>query len=336
MAGVWLDSAGLGPITTPARLVHAGRGFDLLGYAAPSDSGRVVLIVPAPIKRAYIWDLAPGFSVVRRCLERRLRVYLLHWTDAGPGGGERGLEAYADRLIADAVAAIEAETGERGVVLAGHSLGGTFAALFAAVRPAMVRGLVLLEAPLRFGLAGAGAFAPWVAAAPPARSITVALDQVPGTLLDLCATTAAPDAFLWERWLDRLASASDPEALLLQSRVERWALDELPMCRRLFEEVLERLYRRDEFMGRTLALGGLDVRPDGVTAPIVAVVNPRSRVVPPGSVLPFLEAAGATTATLLEYPGERGVSLQHVGALVGRLAHRCIWPRILDWISAIP
>jgi polyhydroxyalkanoate synthase len=332
MAGAWLDAAGLGPIETPARRVHAGRGFDVLGYAGPGAPGPPVLLLPAPIKRAYIWDLAPGVSVVRRCLERRLRVYLLRWAEPGEAEREFGLAEYADRLIADALGAIEAETGARRAVLAGHSLGGTFAAIFAAVRPERVRGLVLLEAPLRFGPAGAGALAPLVAAAPHARSIGDALGTVPGTFLDLASVTAAPDVFLWDRWIDRLASARDPGTLLLHSRVERWMLDELPMGRRLFEDVLELLYREDRFMRRTLTLGERAARPQHVRAPILAVVDPRSRIVPPAAVVPFLEAAGAGDKTLLESPGDTGVSLRHVGVLVGRTAHRRLWPRILDWI----
>lgn len=333
LAAAWLDTAGFGPVQAPARLVHAAHGFDVLGYAAPGGRGPVVLLVPAPIKRAYIWDLAPGASVVRHCLERQLRVYLLRWTEPGEAEREFGLGDYADRLIADALAAIEAETGERRVVLAGHSLGGTFAAIFAALWPDRVRALLLLEAPLRFGPSGTGAFAPLVAAAPHAGCITAALGNVPGTFLDLVSASAAPDVFLWNRWVDAIASAWDPSALVLHYRVERWTLDELPMCGALFEDVLELLYREDRFMRRTLTLGGRNAWPHRVTAPILAVVDPRSRVVPPASVLPFLEIMRAGQTTLLEYGGDAGVSLQHVGVLVGRSAHRRVWPTVLDWIA---
>jgi polyhydroxyalkanoate synthase len=36
-----------------------------------------VLIVAAPIKRPYIWDLTPAVSAIRYCLGAGLRVYLL-------------------------------------------------------------------------------------------------------------------------------------------------------------------------------------------------------------------------------------------------------------------
>ena len=335
--GAWLDAAGLGPRETPARLVHAGHGFDLLAYDElleydpPAAGGPVVLLLPAPIKRAYIWDLAPRVSVVRRCLERGLRVHLLRWTDpAASADGELGLADYVTRLLPDAMRAIEAETGERHPVLAGHSLGGTLAALLAAACPERVGGLVLLEAPIRFGPGGAGAFAPALAAGPSPGSLRG--QTVPGSWLGLAATMAAPEVFVWERWVDRMASLRDPERLLLHYRVERWMLDELPWSRQLWDDVV-RLYREDAFMQGTLTLGGRDLRPALVTAPVLAVVNPASRIVPYESVQPFLAAAGTRDTSLLDYRGDRGVSLQHVGVLVGHRAHRELWPRILDWIA---
>ena len=45
----------------------------------PDAAGPALLILPAPFKRAYIWDLGPQVSVVRRC-SRGLRVFLLEWT----------------------------------------------------------------------------------------------------------------------------------------------------------------------------------------------------------------------------------------------------------------
>jgi polyhydroxyalkanoate synthase len=295
-------------------------------------------MVPAPIKRAYIWDLAPGASVVRRCLRAGLGVYLIRWTDPGPTERDFGLADYADRLIAGAVDAIAAEPAgaePRRVVLAGHSLGGTLAAIFAARRPDAVQGLVLIEAPLRFG-AEAGAFAPLVALAPHAARIRAGFDdRVPGSFLDLISAAAAPEVFQGERWADRALSLGDAEALTLHWRVERWTLDEFPMPGRLFEEVVELLYREDRFARGDLRVAGGIATPARVSAPVLSVYDPRSRVVPPSSILPVHDAFPGPGKCLLSYEGDRGVCLQHVGALVGRNAHRQLWPEILDWVRRL-
>jgi polyhydroxyalkanoate synthase len=69
-----------------------------------------------------------------------------------------------------------------------------------------------------------------------------------------------------------------------------------------------------------------------VQAPRLAVVDPHCRLIPPRAVRPFLEAARNTDSTIIEYGGEVGVALQHVGMLVGREAHRTLWLTILGWL----
>ena len=72
--GDMLDRAGYGPQQTPSTVLHTEPGLNVRRYGAPTDiatnDSPAVLIVPAPIKRPYIWDLAPDVSVVRRFLER--------------------------------------------------------------------------------------------------------------------------------------------------------------------------------------------------------------------------------------------------------------------------
>src|SRR5688572_28106421 len=64
--GRGLDALGLGPDETPYRVVGEWTAARLRAYHPKQTSaGPVVLIIPAPFKRAYIWDLLPPVSVVR-------------------------------------------------------------------------------------------------------------------------------------------------------------------------------------------------------------------------------------------------------------------------------
>jgi polyhydroxyalkanoate synthase len=330
--GRLLDGLGLGPVETAFRILLDRPGLRLRAYENETGAGTPLLIVPAPIKRAYIWDLTPPVSVVRRCLDAGLRVYLTEWTDPAAGEAELGLEDYAGRLIPAALDVVAAAGGGRRVLLAGHSLGGTLAAICAALYPDRVRGLVLLEAPVKFG-AAAGAFAPLLAAAPPAGALRAILGDVPGSFLDLASVMASPASFLWARWFDRFASAGDAEALRTHLRVERWTLDEFPLPGRLFEEVVEWLYREDRFMNGNLRVGGRIAAPEALDMPLLSVIDPHSVIIPAASVLPFHRAVRSAEKRLFCYHGERGVALQHVGVLVGRNAHRRLWPQILRWMT---
>jgi polyhydroxyalkanoate synthase len=306
--GQVLDAVGAGPRPTPSTILLDARGFRLHRFGEPAGGAPAVLLVPAPIKRWYIWDLAPDVSVVRRCLEHGLRVYLVEWTPATREESGFGLDDYAGGMLTDCIAAVADDSGQPRVRLVGHSLGGTLAAICAARRPDLVAALILLEAPLTFG-AKAGAFAPVVALAPHAAWLATPQRPVPGSLLNLVTGVAAPVTFHVARYADLALSLPNPTALRTHVRVQRWTLDEFPLPGRLFEEVVERLYRRDELMAGTLSIGGRRVGPASLTAPTLSVINPLSRVIPPESIVPFHEAAASRTKRLLRYYGDVGVAV---------------------------
>ena len=330
--GLMCEVAGWGPIRTPSTRALTAGSFVLLSHAANEPTTPPVLLVPAPIKRGYIYDLLPAASVVRCCIGAGLQPYLLEWRD--PAEQNWGLADYADTSLLTCVEEIIHRSQQKPIVI-GHSLGGTFAALFAALHPECIAGLILIEAPLRFG-DQAGAFAPVVASAPHAALIAGPMGAAPGIVLDVVSVMAAPDEFLWGRSIDAWAVLGTPHAMKLHAAVLRWTLDELALPARLFTDVVELLYRHDRFAKGTLMLGGRPVDPAVLAAmPIIAVVDPESEVVPLASALDPIQPS-----LVLYYQREAGVALHHVGSLVGQGAHKQLWPviaeRIRVWTSCSP
>ncbi len=330
--GEYLEAWGWAPAQTESEILFSRPGVHVRSYS-PSGGGPLVLVVPAPIKRAYIWDLQSSRSPIRLLCDAGFAVHLVEWLDPEPDQQGPGLSETVDTLLQAAVEAVRSTT-ERNPVLLGHSLGGTLAALLTALRPELVAGLALLEAPLRLG-ADAGAFAPVVALAPDTSWVKAAFGNVPGSFISVASASAAPATFHFERYLD-LFSSLGQGSFQTHMRVERWSLDEMALPGQLFEDVVEQLYRRDEFMRGELVLGGRRVGPETVECPLLLVVNPGSRVIPPRSVVPFHEAAASRRKTLVQYRGDQGVALQHVGVLVGSNAHARVWPQIVRWLRRLP
>ncbi|HKQ28291.1 MAG TPA: alpha/beta fold hydrolase [Burkholderiales bacterium] len=327
--GVVLDRMGFGPRPQPSRTVWRWRRRHLLAYQPPNRRQGAVLIVPAPIKAPYIWDLAPGASVVERLLSAGLQVYKVVWQRPEAEDESMGLAQYADTALGECLDTMRAETGQTNAFLAGHSLGGTLAAIFASLHPDRVAGLVELEAPIEFG---SGRMEAAVASSPHLSVIGASFGNVPGTFLNLASAYADPISFGAQPWLDWLASSASAKTNRLHWQVRRWTLDEAPMARRLFEEVGEMLYRENRFAERRLRLAGRLADPRAIDVPILAVLDPRSRIVPPSSIEAYRSRTGSADVQILEYFGDAGVVLQHVGVLVGRNAHETIWPRIAEWL----
>lgn len=328
-----LEAMGYGPQERGYRVLASGKPWRLRDYGGGggADGAPAVIVVPAPIKRPYIWDLAPDVSAVGRCLEGGFRVFVLEWLPPAGGEDNAGLETYADRAIGAAVAAVARETGQPKPFLIGHSLGGTFAAIFAALEPDALGGLVLLGAPLCFRRGISRFRDRLVAIVPPA---VAEADIVPGSLLSQLSAVASPETFVWSRFLDAARSAGNADAVRIYAQVERWALDEVPLPGKLVQQTLDWLYREDRFSRGSLTIRDRTVGPADLRLPVLAVVTADDEVAPLAGVQPVLDAMPGRDARIVDYPGEAGVGLQHLGLLVGRRAHAEVWPQIVSWIAA--
>jgi polyhydroxyalkanoate synthase len=197
-----------------------------------------------------------------------------------------------------------------------------------------VAALVLIDVPLDFA-AVPGAFSRLPGIDLPARAARPSAPQVPGSLLSMLSACAAPLTFCVSRYIDCVASMASWEHTVTHWRVERWTLDEFPMSRKLFDEVMEYLYRQNRFMRGELMIGAVRLHPRNVGAPLLSVYQLASTIIPSESVLAFHRAAGSSVKELVPYFGDTGVALQHVGPLVGDNAYRQIWPRVFRWLDRI-
>jgi poly[(R)-3-hydroxyalkanoate] polymerase subunit PhaC len=323
-----LGALGLGPNECDFGVVASGPFWRLREYGRGGT--KRLIIVAAPIKRPYIWDLSASVSAIRHCMRRGLHVYLLEWLPASGATGNNGLAEYT-AAISVCVAKISGGKADVKPIVIGHSLGGTLAAIFASVASEAIQGLVLLGAPLCFRPATSRFGDALVSLAP--RDMTDA-EPCPGSLLSHMSAMASPDTFLWSRVTDAAFSLTDRQALEIHARVERWALDEVPQPGKLVHQLIEWLYRENRFYQGELKIDGKLAGPQTVSAPTLAVVNITDDVAPLDSVKPFIEALPTRDARIIEYPGEMGVCLQHLGVLIGRKAHAQVWPEIISWMDA--
>ena len=214
--------------------------------------------------------------------------------------------------------------------LIGHSLGGTLAAIYGAFLPESIRGLVLLGAPLCFEPSKNQFRDALVSLVPSEISDS---DPFPGSLLSHASALASPGAFVWSRLMDAAMSIADPLAMEIHARVERWALDEVPLPGKLVYQIIEWLYRENRFCRGMLKIGGRFVGPATLSVPTLVVVNTAHDVAPLNSLKPFADAM-SENVRIIEYPGELGVCFQHLGILVGRRARAQVWPEILSWLQS--
>lgn len=326
--GQTLEAFGLGPQECSYEVVASGAFWRLRNYGKPAEAPSV-LIVAAPIKRAYIWDLVPSASAIRYILDQGFHVHLLEWLPV-EANGENGLTEYA-KTISECVARISSRRAGAKTFLMGHSLGGTLAAIFAASESESIRGLVLLSAPLCFQPETSRFRDALVSLVP---SGLIYAGPYPGSLLSHMSVLASPDTFIWSRLTDAVLCGADDQAREIHARVERWALDEVPLSGELVRQIIEWLYRENRFCDGNLKIGNKVVGPATLTTPTLAGVNVDDPVAPIGSVKPFIDDMPTKDVRIVEIPGETGVCLQHLGVLIGRRTRAAVWPEIISWMDS--
>jgi polyhydroxyalkanoate synthase len=109
--GQALGSIGFGPAELGYRVLASGGHWRLRDYAG-SNRRAPLLIVAAPIKRPYIWDLAPAVSAIRYCLNHDLHVYLIEWIPPEKTGGDVGLDECVEAIRMCGDSGKQGEEGE--------------------------------------------------------------------------------------------------------------------------------------------------------------------------------------------------------------------------------
>lgn len=115
---------------TPGKVVYAERHLELIQYAPQTDEVfvRPVFIVPPQINKFYVWDLAPGRSIVEHLVAHGHQVFLVSWRNPTAAEADWGLASYIEAL--DRATAVACEvSGSPDLNVVGACSGGITAAL---------------------------------------------------------------------------------------------------------------------------------------------------------------------------------------------------------------
>jgi len=290
--GDLVGAFGLDPSECPYRTITSRSHWRLRDYGG-EDQSPSLLIIAAPIKKPYIWDLTPSTSPIRFCLRQGLHVQLLEWVSASSHAGNYGIDEYV-LAISEAVASLAAIAKGAKPYMIGHSLGGTLAAIYAAFQPESIKGLVLLGAPLCFEPSRSQFRDALISLVP--RKISED-EPFPGSILSHASALASPHTFIWSRLIDAMLSVGDPLAMEIHARVERWALDDPG---KLVHQIIDWLYRENRFCREKLKIHEKFVGPHGLSTPTLVVINTADQIASFASLIPFTEKM---TRTYLKITG---------------------------------
>jgi polyhydroxyalkanoate synthase len=286
-----------------------------------------VLFVYALINKPYIFDLRPENSFFRHLLERGYDVFLLDWGTPGWEDRATTLDELVGEHLPKAVERMRRAGAGEDYTLFGYCMGGTMAAMHAALRPEGLRNLVALTAPIDFS--DAGTLSLWTDPRHlDAERIATALGNIPGPLIDFGNKMLKPvtnlviaQTTMWER----LLAGKDMTSWLAMNK---WVNDGVPFPGAAFTQWIQGFYQENRVVQGRMQIGGEPVDLSRISAALLTITGENDHIVPPAMARPLNDLVSSADREYLELPAG------HVGLLAGSRARTSLWPRVTDWLDA--
>lgn len=315
--------------TTPRDVVWTRNKTTLYRYraTAPRAHTTPVLLVYALINRPYILDLRPGNSFVRHLLDQGHDVYLIDWGHYGWEDRATTLDELIDAHLPRAVARMLRSSGADHYTLFGYCMGGTMAAIHAALRPDGVRNLIALTTPIDFHQAGIHRV--WTdPALLDAEVVGEAFGLVPGTLIGIGNKMLRPTANFVQVYATMAEMVLAGQDLTSWRAMNQWVNDGVPFPGAAFAQWVRDMYQRNLLWEGGLQIAAAVVDLGRIDAALLAITGTRDHIVPPPMATPLMGRVASADRTHLELPAG------HVGLLVGRGARNGLWPQVSDWLAS--
>jgi polyhydroxyalkanoate synthase len=311
---------------TPAEEVYQERRLRLLHYTplVESRSTLPILLVPSPIQRAYLLDLMPGQSLVEYLLKQGLDVYLLDWGTMNREDRFVTFDQHISGYIRRAVNRIRARSGSNHVSLLGYSMGGTMAAIFAALYPELVNSLVLLSAPINFH--DDGLLSQW------SRKERLNVDLVVDTI------GAMPNDLLLSSYRMLKPTAQIAQRIALAQRtgdlqtvqdflaMQNWMDDIIPFIGEAYRKWMKEFYQENALIKRRLVIDGRLVDLAAIICPLLTITAAYDCFCPPLSTTMAHQFVASGNQHTLQ------IQTGHIGVVAGKAAADEMWPQLSSWL----
>ena len=285
-----------------------------------------VLLVMATTNKAYVFDLAPGQSMVEYLLKNGFDVYVIDWEPPNPEERSLDLADYTQDFIPTCVREVQRDSGEHDVSIVGYCMGGVLSLIYAATHAdGPLKNLACLTTPVDWSKMGLTRV--WS----DERHFDVdrlvdTLGIVPKDVVESSFTMLRPaqktagQVRVWEQiWNDEFVKSF--------RAFERWGNETLPLAGEYFRQTTKELMWANRLYNGDLVVNGRPARLSNITVPVMSVMAQHDHIVSAEASKPLLELVGSTDKEELVLKGG------HVSLIAGPNAVRRMWPALNLWLA---
>ncbi|MEM1436164.1 MAG: alpha/beta fold hydrolase [Pseudomonadota bacterium] len=285
-----------------------------------------VLLVMATTNKSFVFDLAPGQSMIEFLLQRGFDVYTLDW--APPTQAERhlSLEDYTQDFIPSCAQAIQTRSGEPELSIIGYCMGGVLSLIYAAThRKGPLKNLACITTPVdwhQLGLMNVWNDPEYFD-----------VDQLVDTL-GILPVEAVTRMFEMQRPAQKTAGEmrlwsqlADPDFVRSFRAFERWGEETLPLAGEYVRETTKALCWDNQLYTGELQVSGRSADLAQIEVPVLSIVAQHDHLAPRKATEPLLRLVGSEDKQEVLLKGG------HVSLIAGLNARRRMWPQLERWLA---
>jgi class III poly(R)-hydroxyalkanoic acid synthase PhaC subunit len=308
----------------------------------PITQAYPVFVIYAFINRHYILDLLPEVSVVRNLLNQGgLDIFATDWGTPSAYDKNLTIGHFVNRYIDKSVDFIKKITKSDKISLFGYCWGGDLAIMYAALHPEKVKNLVTVATPGDFDLDDS-LLSVWTRAMKEDYLLD-AFGNMPSIVLNAAFNLRRPIEYS-HKYFHFFEQPHDLESIAEFLATETWLYDSPPVIGEIYREFVEYCYKQNLLIQNKMRIQGAGNGDEGgnnnnnsgsrivnlknVTMPFLNIVAKNDDLVAPNSSKALNDAlTESNDKSLIEF------NSGHVGLMIGKNAHRELWPKVGEWIK---
>ena len=275
----------------------------------------------------------PEVSVVRSLLNQGLDIFAADWGTPSTYDKSLTISHFVNSYLDKSIDLIRKFTKSDKVSLFGYCWGGDLALMYASIHPEKVKNLIIVATPGDFDLDNS-LLAVWTKT----MKEDLLLDtfgNLPGILLNAAFVLRNPIEY-GHKYFHFFEQPRSSESVTQFFATETWLNDSPPIIGEIYREFVEHCYKENLLIKNKMRIreghanNNFDtvVNLKNIDMPFLNIVAKRDDLVAPSS-------SKALNDALTESHDRSIIELNsgHVGLMIGKDAHKQLWPKVGKWLN---
>ena len=284
---------------TPRKVVWQKNKTTLWHYPAEEKKYEVpVLLVYSLFNKSFIFDLAPGTSIIEALVKAGYDVYLLDW--GTPEYEDKGItfDDYIVDYLQKGVRRVLRHSNADEISIIGYCIGGTIASMYTAIADEAVKNLIVAAVPIDFSVSAVPV--EWIEGMKNGIFSMDRLIDVYGLIPSYYVGglfQAVSSPINNSPYVALLNRAHDDKFVEKWQRMNKWTNEHVPVTGEAFRQFINDLLKDNKLIKGEMTVRGEKVDLAKIKSNLLVISSKKDHLVPKEQSLPLLDAVSSEDKT---------------------------------------